>query len=148
MSKRKKATANADALRAVIEKTKPITQFFSGPEDPECRSRFRQDPAFFFRIRRRSPSQKFVKNRNRSRFSFSAAAGVCVVYTYVALLSKTLLNFGCIDDCQSTNRSRILKLEKILDPYLELKTLEQERNRFLKMWLRPYLSSRRAPNLK
>jgi len=31
-SKRKKATANADALRAVIGKMKPITQFFTVPE--------------------------------------------------------------------------------------------------------------------
>jgi len=33
-SKRKKATAKSDALRAVIEKTKPITQFVSAPEGP------------------------------------------------------------------------------------------------------------------
>jgi len=33
-SKRKKAIAKADALRAVIDKTKPITQFFSVPEGP------------------------------------------------------------------------------------------------------------------
>ena len=33
-SKRKKATAKADALWAVIEKTKPITHFFSEPEGP------------------------------------------------------------------------------------------------------------------
>jgi len=58
-SKRKKATAKADALRAVIDTTKPIAQFFILPEgptpqaatDPECRSRLRQDPVFFFRSR-------------------------------------------------------------------------------------------------
>ena len=45
--------------------------------DPECRSRLRQDSAFFFRIRTRS--QNFVKNRIRSQCSLSAVAGVCVV---------------------------------------------------------------------
>jgi len=43
--------------------------------DPECRSRLRQDSAFFFRTQ----SQKFVKNRTRSHFSISTVAGVCVV---------------------------------------------------------------------
>jgi len=67
--KRKKATAKSDALRAVIEKTKLMTQFFSVPEgstpevtmDLKCQCRLRQDPAFFFRTWSRS--QKFVKKR-------------------------------------------------------------------------------------
>jgi len=49
-----------------------------GP-DPDNRSRFQQDSAFFLwtRIRRK----KFVKNRTRiwNHFSISAVAGVCVV---------------------------------------------------------------------
>jgi len=46
-------------------------------QDPECRSRLRQDSAFFFRTR----SQKFVKNRTeiQSHSSISAIAGVSVV---------------------------------------------------------------------
>jgi len=55
-SKRNKATAETEALRVVIEKTKPITQFFSVSEGPTpevathpgCRSRLRQDSAFSF----------------------------------------------------------------------------------------------------
>ena len=84
-SKRKKAFAKADALRAVIAKTKPITQFFSvlegsTPEvatDLECRSRLRQDPVFFFRTWSRS--KEFVKKRTWiwRHFLFSAV-GVCV----------------------------------------------------------------------
>jgi len=72
-SKRKKAIAKADALRAVIDKTKPITQFFNVPEgftaevaaDLECRC------------------QKFVKNRTWTWSHFSlSAAGVWVVFIY------------------------------------------------------------------
>ena len=56
-SKPKKATAKADALRAVIEKIKQITQFFSVPEgpppevatEPECRAWLREAPALCFR---------------------------------------------------------------------------------------------------
>jgi len=84
-SEQKKATAKADAPRAVTEKTKPMTQFFSVPEgstvevatNSQCRSRLRQDPAFFFWTRR--GSQKFVKNRTRSHFTFSASR-VCVAF--------------------------------------------------------------------
>jgi len=58
--KRKKAIARADALRTAIDKTQPITLFFSVPKgstpevatDLECR--LRQDPAFFFRTWSRS----------------------------------------------------------------------------------------------
>jgi len=54
--KREKATAKADARRAVTEKTKPITQFCSAPEgstpevaaDLECRIRLQQHSAFSF----------------------------------------------------------------------------------------------------
>jgi len=74
--KRKKAIAKADALRAVIEKREPTTQFVSVPEgstpeavtDPECRSRLRQDPALLFRTRRWGRNKKFVKIRTRSHF--------------------------------------------------------------------------------
>ena len=44
--------------------------------DAECRSRLRQDYAFFVRTRIRS--QIFVKKRTQSHFSISAVAGVCV----------------------------------------------------------------------
>jgi len=57
-SKRKKATAKADALRAVIGKMKPITQFFTVPEGstPEMAT----DPEYFDKI---------------LRFSFGPGAG-------------------------------------------------------------------------
>ena len=85
--KRKKAIAKADAVRAVIDKTKPITQLFSVPEasapevatDLECLCQFQQDPVFFCRTFVRS--RTFVKNRTWSHFSFSGA-GVCVVFIY------------------------------------------------------------------
>jgi len=50
-----------------------------GVPDPQCRSRLRQDSAFFFRTRMRT--QNFVKNRTqiKSHFSISAGAEVCVV---------------------------------------------------------------------
>ena len=46
-------------------------------QDPDYRSRLRQDSALIFRTRIRS--QKFVKNRTRSHFSISAVAGVCAI---------------------------------------------------------------------
>jgi len=108
--------------------------------DPECRSRLRQDSAFFVRTRIRSRSQKFVKNHTRiqSHFSISAVGWVCVVIFSV----KTWANLGWIDDCsQSLNKSRILKFQKLPDPDLDLdsKILEQERS--LKKWLWPPLAS-------
>jgi len=50
---------------------------------------------------------------------------------------KTLLTFGCIDGCWSLNCSRILKFEKVSGLGPDLKTLEQERSRDLKMLLWP-----------
>jgi len=50
---------------------------------------------------------------------------------------KTLLTFGCIDGCRSLNCSRILKFEKVSGLGTDLKTLEQERSRNLKMLLWP-----------
>ena len=88
----------------------------------ECRSRLRQDSAFFFRTRIQTRSQKIVKNRIKSYFSISAVAGVCVVISQ----AKTWVNYGWIDDCsRSLNRSRILKFEKLPDPNSNI--LEQER---------------------
>jgi len=60
-----------------------ISGSYCSPEvaiDPECRSRLRQDSAFF--LRTRIWDQKFVKNRTeiRNHFSFSAIAGVHVVF--------------------------------------------------------------------
>ena len=82
-----------------------------GP-DPVCRSRLRQDFAFFFRTWIRAQNQKFGKNRTQSHFYISAVARVSVVIFYV----KTWVNYGWIDDCsRSLNRSRILIFEKLQD---------------------------------
>jgi len=73
--------------------------------------------------------------RNRSHFLFSAVARVCVVFMNVIAYVETSLNFGSFDSCQSLNRSRILKFEKISNPNPgpDSKILEQERSRSLKM---------------
>ena len=49
-SKRKKTTAKADELRAVIEKRKPITQFFSVPEGST--TEVATEPEYWSRLRR------------------------------------------------------------------------------------------------
>jgi len=80
-SKPKKATAKADALRAVIEKTKPITQFFIVPErsapevvtDPELIAEgscvFLSDPA---------PESKICEKPDpESLFIFSSSRSLC-----------------------------------------------------------------------
>jgi len=91
---------------------------FSGTEvapDPECRIPLRQDSAFFFRVRTRTRSQKFVKIPDldpMSLFNFGSSRSLCGHF-----LSKTWVNYGWIDDCsRSLNRSRILKFEKFPDP--------------------------------
>ena len=109
-----------------------VSRYHCTPEvgpDPGCRSRIRQDSAFFFRTRIRSRSQNFVKNRTqiRSQFSISAVAGVCAVISYI----KTWINYDWFDGCsRNLNRSRILKFKKLLDldPGPDSKFLEQERS--------------------
>ena len=78
-------------------------------DQEEGRSRLRQASAFYCRTRIQTRGQKFLKNRNRihSHFLF-AAVGVSLVWYF---LSKTLLNFGCIDGVRSLKTSRIFKFE-------------------------------------
>ena len=146
--KRQKATAKADALRAVIEKTKPITQFSvcqmvytrggQGSEVPEptpagsCA--FLSDPDPEPNICEKPEPGSAIALCFRLR-------GLCTRH----FLRTTLLNFGCIDGSRCFNRSRILKLENFSDP--DSKILEQERSRSVKMWLQSLLPSRRAPSL-
>ena len=121
-SKRKKATAEAEALRAAIDKTKPITHFSSEPEgptpevaaDPECWSRLRQDPAF---LSDPAPEPKICEKPDLDPealliFSSRNLCGFHIRY----FLSENIPNFGCIDDSWRLNRSRILKFENVLDP--------------------------------
>jgi len=111
----------------------------------ECRSRLQQDPAFFFWTQRRS--QKFVKNRSRNQFSFPEA-GACV-FSYMPFLRKNFAEFRLhiwSYGSRSLNRRRILKFENSSDPDPDKEFFEQERIQNLKMWLRPPLLSRRAPN--
>jgi len=56
-----------------------------------------------------------------------------------SFLVKTWVNLGWIDGSWSLNRSRILKFEKYPSPDRDSQTLEQERSRSLKKWLRPPL---------
>ena len=89
-----------------------------------------------FRNRIWSRSQHFVKNRTRirSHLLFSAGAGACMDVVNMIAQVQILLNFGCIDDCRSLNRSRIHTFKKISDSDMDSNILEQERSRILKMW--------------
>jgi len=58
--KRKKATAKANKLRAVVEKTKPITRFLNVTEGHTVHQRWAQDPAFYDSPAARRRSKNFV----------------------------------------------------------------------------------------
>jgi len=80
------------------------------------------------------PESKFFEKRDpdpESVFNFGNGSSL-----HGHFLNKKI-DFGWIHSSQSLNRSRILKFKKFLDP--DSKTLEQERSRSLKKWLRPPL---------
>ena len=77
-----------ECLENVIEKTKPITQFFSVPDgstpevstDAECRSRLRQEPAFYFR------RKKLVKKTDTFPVSLFIVSSRSLCFSQMAFL--------------------------------------------------------------
>ena len=98
-------------------------------KDPECRSQLRQNSAFFI-----VPGAKIFRKKTDpgSLFIFCSSKSLRGLHTiHVISAVKVLLNFACIDDFPSLNRSRILKFQKnCSDP--DSKILEQEQSRSLK----------------
>jgi len=87
--------------------------------DPECRSRLRQDSAIFSDAETES---KICDKPDpvRSHLLFSAVAGVGMAFINIISQAQIMLNFGCIDGCQSLNKTMVFKFEKKFGPRFKL----------------------------